>query len=164
MEGGEEARVSKWTHLPKQANGDTSTEELAHVLGGELAKDIEGMFFDGGGLLVGILGVVRNDGGGKVGVVDRVVDGDRDFKAGVVVDHCAGYARPHRLRIGIADGIRISRGGDDIDIERLDRAHREAGVGEDIGSLGGDDTGEPATNDIGGLGLELVGRGHGWMV
>ena len=47
--------------------------------------------------------------------------------------------------------------------ERLDRAHRKARVGEDVGSLRRDHTGEPATNDIGGLGLELVWRGHGCM-
>ena len=39
--------------------------------------------------------------------------------------------------------------------------HRQARVGMDIGAFGRDDAGEAATDDIGGLGLELVGRRHG---
>ena len=55
------------------------------------------MLLDVGCLLLGIIGVVRDNRGGKVGVVDGVVDGDRNLKAAVVVDHGAGYTRPHRL-------------------------------------------------------------------
>ena len=134
------------------------------MFGGELAEDIEGMFFDSSSLLVGIFGVVRDDGRREVGVVDGVVDGDRDFKAGVVVDHCAGYTRPHRLEDRDSRRDRHHQQGGRDDNERLDRAHREARIRQDIWPFGRDDAGEPAANDIGGLGLELVGRSHGWMV
>ena len=86
------------THLSEQADGDTGAEELAHVLGGELAEEVEDVLFDGGSLCLGVIGTVGDDGGAKVGVVDRVVDGDRELVAGVVVDHGARDTSPHRLR------------------------------------------------------------------
>ena len=80
------------------------------MLGRELAEDLDGMFLDGSSLLFGVLGIVGDNGGREVGVVDRVVDRDRDFKAGVVVDHCAGYARPHRLKDRDSRWMGISKG------------------------------------------------------
>ena len=44
---------------------------------------------------------------------------------------------------------------------KMERTHGQAGVADDVGSLAGGDTGEPATNGIGRLGLELVRGSHG---
>ena len=73
------------------------------MLGRELAEDIKDMLLDVGCLLLGIIGVVRDDRGRKVGVVDGVVDGDRDFEGGAVVDHSSCDTCPHGLVRGIGD-------------------------------------------------------------
>ena len=93
------------THLSEQADGDTSAEELAHVLGGELAEDVEDMLLYVDSLGLGVFGAVGDGGGGKVGVVDGVVDRDRDFEVSTVVDYGSGDTCPHGLvREGAADG------------------------------------------------------------
>ena len=95
------------THLLEQAEGDTSTEELAQVLLGELAQSVENVLLDLLGLRVGLGRVIGNRAGREVGVVDRIVDRDGDLKAGVVVDHGAGNTGPHGLMIGAS---RLKRG------------------------------------------------------
>ena len=96
--------IGQNAHLAEQADGDTSAKELAHVLGGELAEDVEDMLLDLGGLSLGIVGTVGNSSGGEVGVVYGVVDGDRDFEGSAVVDHSSCDTCPHGLVRGIGDG------------------------------------------------------------
>ena len=67
------------------------------MLGRELAEDLDGMFLDGSSLLFGVLGIVGDNGGREIGVVDGVVDGDGNLKARVVVDYSSGDTSPHRL-------------------------------------------------------------------
>ena len=85
------------TDLLKQAEGNTGTEELAHVLGGELAEALEDVLFNLRGLSLGIACGVGDHRGRKVGVVDGVMDGDRELVASVVVDHSTCDTGPHRL-------------------------------------------------------------------
>ena len=67
------------------------------MLSGELAEDVKDMLLDVGCLLLGIIGVVRDNRRRKVGIVDGVVDGEGNLEASVVVDHRSGDTSPHRL-------------------------------------------------------------------
>ena len=68
-------------HLAQKGHRDTSTKEFAEMLGGELAKSINDMRFDGVGSFFRIIGI---DGDGlrrEVGVVNRIVNRYGDLKA-----------------------------------------------------------------------------------
>ncbi len=85
------------THLFEDAESDTRSEELAEMLGRELAKRAGNMPLDSFGLGFGLCRVVRDEGRGEIGVVDRVVDGDGDLEGGAVVHDGTGDTCPHRL-------------------------------------------------------------------
>jgi len=55
------------------------------------------MVLDLGGILGGVIEVDWDCGGGEVGVVDRVVDGDGDLKGLASVDEGSSDTGPHRL-------------------------------------------------------------------
>ena len=84
-------------YLTQQAERDTCTEELAQMFLRELAQGIEDVLLDDFGLGIGLGGIVGDDGRREIGVVDRVVDRDGNFKASVVIDHRSGNTSPHRL-------------------------------------------------------------------
>ena len=84
-------------HLLEQAQSNTRTEELAKVLLREMADGLNDMLFNGLGLSIRLSRVIRDHAGGEIGVVDRVVDGDGNLKASVVVHRRTGDTSPHRL-------------------------------------------------------------------
>lgn len=84
-------------YLSQKRDGDTCTEELAQMLGGELAKHTEDVSLDLLGLFFRIIGRESDERGREIGVVDRIVNGYGDLEAGVVVHHHACDTSPHRL-------------------------------------------------------------------
>jgi len=84
-------------YLLQQGRSDTSTQELAEMLDRKFAESLQNKLLDFFGIFVGVVGVVRNGGRGKIGAVDRVVDRHCDLILGVVVDDRACDGSPHRL-------------------------------------------------------------------
>ncbi len=64
----------------------------------EFAKSIQDMLFDGLSGLLEVCSRVRDYGGREVGTVDRVVNRNRNFELGVVIDWIAGNTSPHWLQ------------------------------------------------------------------
>jgi predicted house-cleaning noncanonical NTP pyrophosphatase (MazG superfamily) len=75
------------THFFEKRKRDTNTKELAKMLDGEFAECLEDGILEFLGILLRIVSAVRKDDGGEIGVVDRIVNRDRDLVLGVVVDH-----------------------------------------------------------------------------
>ena len=68
------------------------------MLRGELSESGNDVRFDQLGLLVRLRGIVWEDRGAEIGVVDRVVDRFSNLKAGLVGKEGTRNASPHRLR------------------------------------------------------------------
>ena len=64
----------------------------------ELAESRNDMGFDNLCLLIRLCGIIREDRRAEIGVVDRVMDGDRNLKASFVGEERTRDASPHRLR------------------------------------------------------------------
>ena len=64
---------------------------------GELFERLENMCLDLCGVFGWSGGVVGDDGGGKIGAIDRIVNGDGDLKGFAADEDRAGDTSPHRL-------------------------------------------------------------------
>lgn len=84
-------------YLFEEAESDTGTEELAKVFLRELFEGLEDVTFDLGGNFCGVSRIVRNNGGSKIGAIDRVVNGDGDLKGLAAGKDRACNTSPHRL-------------------------------------------------------------------
>lgn len=84
----------------EQGKRDTSTEELAVVILGELGKRIEDVLFDVLGRDSGLAFRERDQGRREVGVVHGVVDGDRNLETTVVRRRRSRDTGPHGLQEG----------------------------------------------------------------
>lgn len=103
----------KMTHLFEEDERDASSEELAEVLCGERAKTLEDVLLDSGALCLRVVGIVRDNDGREVSVIDGIVNGDRDFETSLIIDYSSCDTCPHRLDIGGLMRIKLMR--------RLDR-------------------------------------------
>lgn len=64
---------------------------------GELFERLEDVTLDVSGIFGGVGRVVRHNGGGIIGAIDRVVNGDGNLKGFTAGKDCAGDTSPHRL-------------------------------------------------------------------
>ena|SRR6266545_8174964 len=86
------------TYFLEQRQGNADTQELAKMLDGKLSEGLKDGLLDLLCILVRVVGVVRKDHGGKICVVDGVVDRDRKLILGVIVNNSTSHGTPHWLQ------------------------------------------------------------------
>jgi len=72
----------------------------------KLAKSLQNILLDFLCILVGVVDVIINGSGREIRAVDRVVNRDRDFILGIVVDNRTGDSCPHGLHRGAESLVR----------------------------------------------------------
>jgi len=97
------------TYLAQKGHRDTSAEEFAEMLGGELAQGIDDMRLDSVGGFFRVIGEDGDDLRREVGVVNRIMNRYRDLKGRSAVDWRASNASPHGLKMVKRSAYRVER-------------------------------------------------------
>ena len=85
-------------YLLQQGQSDPSSQKLAEVLEGELAKSLENLLLDLFRVLIWGVWGVWDDHRREIGAINRIVNRHCDLILGIVIDHSPCYSGPHRLK------------------------------------------------------------------